>query len=121
MKILVVDDSKAMRMLVVRTLEQAGLGHHTFLQAADGLEAFTLVNREAPDLVLADWTMSGVDGLDLLHGLRGAGNTVPFGFITAQAGPARRAEALEAGAQFLVGKPFTAASLAEAVGKYIHD
>lgn len=119
MKILVVDDSKAMRMLVVRTLEQAGYGDHTFLEASDGFEAFTLVTSETPDLVLADLTMSGVDGMDLLRGLRSAGNAVPFGFITAQANEARRAEALEAGAQFLVGKPFTAASLGEVVREYV--
>lgn len=119
MKILVVDDSKAMRLLIVRTLVQAGFGDHTFLEASDGFEAFTLVSSEAPDLVLADWTMSGVDGMDLLRGLRGGGNPVAFGFITAQASEARLAEALEAGAQFLVGKPFTAASLGEVVREYV--
>jgi two-component system chemotaxis response regulator CheY len=119
MKILVVDDSKAMRMLILRALEQAGLGHHTFLQAADGFEAFTLVTNESPDLVLSDWTMSGVGGMDLLRGLRGAGNAVPFGFITAQASEARREEALTAGAQFIVGKPFLAQSLADVVREYV--
>jgi two-component system chemotaxis response regulator CheY len=119
MKILVVDDSKAMRMLIVRALEQIGLDNLSFLEASDGFEAFTLVSSEEPDLVLADWTMSGVDGMDLLRGLRGGGNTVPFGFITAQASEARRAEALEAGAQFLVGKPFTASSLGEVVREHV--
>lgn len=119
MKILVVDDSKAMRMLIVRALEQSGLGNVSFLEASDGFEAFSLVSSEAPDLVLADWTMSGVGGMDLLRGLRSGGNAVPFGFITAQSSEARRTEALEAGAQFLVGKPFTVSSLAQVVREYV--
>lgn len=119
MKILVVDDSSTMRRLIVRALQEAGVGDHTYLQAADGLEAFPLVADEAPRLVLADWTMSGVDGMDLLRALRANGNAVPFGFITAQASEARRAEALRAGAQFLVGKPFTAQSLGAVVGRYV--
>ncbi|MEX2291029.1 MAG: response regulator [Mycobacteriales bacterium] len=119
MKILVVDDSKAMRMLIIRSLEQAGLGSHTFLEAGDGFEAFTLVTTEAPDLILSDWTMSGVGGMDLLRGLRGAGNTVPFGFVTAQASELRREEALAAGAQFILGKPFLAASLGDVVREYV--
>lgn len=120
MKILVVDDSKAMRMLVMRTLDQAGLGGHTCLQAADGFEAFTLVSTQAPDLVLSDWNMSGVGGMDLLRGLRGAGNPVAFGFITAQASDVRREEALAAGAQFLLGKPFTAESLGQVVRECVN-
>ena len=119
MKILVVDDSTAMRRLIVRALQQAGVGDHTYLQAADGFEAFTLVAGEAPGLVLADWTMSGVDGMDLLRALRANGNPVPFGFVTAQASESRRAEALQAGAQFLVGKPFTVQSLGAVVGTYV--
>lgn len=118
MKILVVDDSRAMRMLIIRALQQADLGDHVVLQASDGFEAFTLVNVEQPGLVLSDWTMSGVGGMDLLRGLRGAGNLVPFGFVTAQASQARRAEALAAGAQFVLGKPFLAASLGDLVREY---
>lgn len=119
MKILVVDDSKAMRMLIIRALQEAGLGDHVFLQASDGFEAFTLVNAEQPDLVLSDWTMSGVGGMDLLRGLRGAGNAVPFGFVTAQASEARRAEALESGAQFILGKPFLGTALGDLVREYV--
>lgn len=118
MKILVVDDSKAMRMLVVRTLHAAGLDSHTYVHADDGFEAFALVASEAPGLVLADWTMPGVDGMALLRALRGAGNPVPFGFVTAQVSDGRRAEARKAGAQFVVGKPFTAATLGDVVGRY---
>lgn len=120
MKVLIADDSKAMRLLVVRTLQGAGLDHLAYVHAGDGFEAFALVASEAPGLVLADWTMPGVDGMDLLRALRGAGNPVPFGFVTAQVSEGRRAEALKAGAQFLVGKPFTAATLGDAVGRYAH-
>jgi two-component system chemotaxis response regulator CheY len=121
MKILVVDDSKAMRGLIVRALHQAGLPDLEIVEASDGFEAFSLASSQSLDLVLADWTMSGVSGIDLLRGLRGGGNDVPFGFVTAQSGEVRRAEAREAGAQFLVGKPFTPEELAESVCAYATD
>lgn len=121
MKILVVDDSTAMRALVVCALQRAGLGSHRYLQAGDGFEGFTVAAAELPDLVLSDWTMSGVDGMDLLRGLRGAANLVPFGFVTARTSEACRAEALRAGAQFVVGKPFTAQSLGAVVARYVRD
>lgn len=118
MKILLVDDSRAMRMLIIRSLAQADHAEHDFVEASDGFEAFALLGAETPDLVLADWTMPGVTGIDLLRGLRASGSSVPFGFVTAQASESRRAEALAAGAQFLIGKPFTAQELAAAVGEF---
>ena len=71
MKILIVDDSKAMRMIVTRTLRQAGYGDHTFVEAVDGADGLAKVASEAPDLVLSDWNMPEVTGIEFLRALRG--------------------------------------------------
>ena len=83
MKILIVDDSKAMRMIVKRTLRQAGLGGHEVEEAGNGVEALPLVASWQPDLVLSDWNMPEMNGIDFLRALRAQGNEVRFGFVTA--------------------------------------
>ena len=65
MKILIVDDSRAMRSMIRRTLRQAGFGRHTVLEAADGLEALELIKDDRPHFILADWNMPRMNGLDL--------------------------------------------------------
>ncbi len=116
MKILVVDDSKAMRMIVTRTLRQAGLGAHTVVEACDGAEGLALCASESQDLVLSDWNMPNVTGIDFLRALRASGDDVRFGFVTSESTEAMRATAEQAGALFLIGKPFTADTFAEVLG-----
>ena len=108
MKLLIVDDSKAMRMIVNRTLKQAGFGGHTILEASNGNEALSLIEKEKPDLVLSDWNMPEMKGIDLLRSLRAAGNHTRLGFITSESSSEIRREADEAGAAFVITKPFTA-------------
>ena len=116
MNILIVDDSAAMRMMVVRTLRQAGFGGHDIEQAGDGAEALDAIRSSTPDLVLADWNMPNMTGLELLQALREDGNDVTFGFITTEATPPMRAKAAEAGAKFLISKPITVESFEKALG-----
>ena len=113
MKILIVDDSKAMRMIVTRTLRQAGFGDHTFLEAENGAEGLLKCATETPDLVLSDWNMPEVSGIEFLQRLRAGGNQVRFGFVTSESTDAMRATAEQAGALFLIGKPFTADTFSE--------
>ncbi|MGB8650548.1 MAG: response regulator [Mycobacteriales bacterium] len=115
MKILIVDDSKAMRMIVTRTLRQAGFAEHTYLEAGDGAEALGMIASESPDLVLSDWNMPEVNGIELLQALRSKGSTVRFGFVTSESTDAMRALARESGALFLIAKPFTAETFADAL------
>ena len=107
MDIMVVDDSPAMRMMIIRTLRQAGFGGNNVAQAADGAEALEAIRKETPDLVLADWNMPNMTGLELLEALREDGNDVTFGFITTESTGPMREKAKEAGAKFLISKPFT--------------
>ncbi len=110
MKILIVDDSKAMRMIVKRTLRQAGFGDHEIIEAEDGQQGFDQVKAERPGLVLSDWNMPNMSGTEFLRALRGSGIDTNFGFVTSESSGDMRAEALSAGALFLITKPFTADS-----------
>ena len=84
-------------------------------EAGNGREALEAVKASTPDLVLSDWNMPEMTGIDLLNALRAAGNAVPFGFITSESSDEMRAKATSAGAKFLVTKPFTPDSFREAL------
>ncbi|MFT4730484.1 MAG: two-component system chemotaxis response regulator CheY [Granulosicoccus sp.] len=115
MKVMIVDDSKSMRMIVKRTLKQAGYDNMEFEEAGDGTEALAQIDDYMPHLVLCDWNMPLMNGLDFLKAIRAAGNSVKFGFVTTESTVEMRAKAKEAGAQFLVSKPFTPESFERAL------
>jgi two-component system, chemotaxis family, chemotaxis protein CheY len=83
-KILVADDSRVMRQIVIRTLRQAGYDDHEIVEAEDGRDALDKVASEQPDLVLSDWNMPNMTGIECLQALRSSGSTVPFGFVTSE-------------------------------------
>ncbi|MFN8050690.1 MAG: response regulator [Acidimicrobiales bacterium] len=119
MKILIVDDSKAMRMIVKRTLRQADLGDHDTEEAGDGTEAIPLIDSWCPDLVLSDWNMPEMNGIDLLRHVRASGNTVRFGFVTSEGTDDMRQLASDEGAEFLITKPFDPDSFTVALGRNV--
>ncbi|HYD40136.1 MAG TPA: response regulator [Anaeromyxobacter sp.] len=106
MQILVVDDSKAMRSIVMRAVRQAGFDA-TFAEAANGAEALKAIRSSPPALVMADWNMPEMSGIELLQALRAEGNTVKMGFVTSESDPSMRDLAFQAGALFMLTKPFT--------------
>ena len=107
MKILVVDDSKVMRMMVIRTLRQAGFDGHAIQEAGDGKAALETINSFGPDLVMSDWNMPELNGIDFLKALRALGKTTPFVFVTSEGTDEMRQIANAEGAQALISKPFT--------------
>src|SRR5690348_18273710 len=84
MKILIVDDSKAMRMIVRRQLNEIGLGDAEFIEASDGQEGLTAIREQAPDLVLSDWNMPVMNGIEMLEAINDAGLNVKLGFVTSE-------------------------------------
>jgi two-component system chemotaxis response regulator CheY len=108
MKILIVDDSKAMRMIVRRTLRQAGLDDAAVDEACDGKEGLVAVESKSPDLVLSDWNMPEMNGIEMLLELRKKGCGVKVGFVTSECTDEMRKTAMGAGAAFMITKPFTA-------------
>ena len=119
MKILVADDSRVMRQIVIRTLRQAGYDDHDIVEAEDGADALAKVSSENPDLVLSDWNMPNMTGIDLLRAIRAdaALKHLPVLMITAEAKKENIVEAAQAGASGYVVKPFTAATLDEKLNK----
>ena len=114
MKILIADDSRVMRQIVTRTLRQAGFDNHDLVEAADGAEAAAKAVSEQPDLVISDWNMPEMTGIEVLRKLRAEGNNVKFGFVTSECTDEMKNAAESAGSAFFIVKPFTADQFQEA-------
>jgi two-component system chemotaxis response regulator CheY len=119
MKVLIADDSLAMRMIVLRTLRQSGLQIDEVFEAEDGAKALAAVPTFGPDLIMSDWNMPNMTGIEFLHKLRASGNQTTFGFVTSESNPAMKEQAIAGGAAFLLTKPFDAERLAEVVGAVV--
>jgi two-component system chemotaxis response regulator CheY len=116
MKILIVDDSKAMRMIIVRTLRQAGYGDHTLVEASSGPEALgKITGGDVPDVILCDWNMPEMTGLDLLKKLKLSHPHTKLGFVTSESSDKFRTTAVQEGAAFFLCKPFTPEGLKAAL------
>lgn len=113
MKILIADDSRAMRMIVIRTLRQAGFVGHDVIEAEDGAQAMAMVGSQDPDLILSDWNMPTMTGIEFLIALRASGSSIPFCFVTSEGSDGMRDQATAAGAIGLIAKPFTAEQFSE--------
>ena len=109
MKVLIVDDSRVMRMMVRRTLRQAGLDKFDVQEAENGALGLAAVKANHPDLILSDWNMPEMSGIDFLRHVREAGITTAFGLVTSEGSAEARAEAMREGANFLIQKPFDVA------------
>ena len=117
MRILVVDDSKAVRSVVMRAVKGAGYADLTFDEACNGAEALAAIRAAPPDLVLTDWNMPEMSGIEFLEALRAEGSPVRVAFVTSEQNPAILERAHRAGALFVVGKPFTADVLQAALAR----
>jgi two-component system, chemotaxis family, chemotaxis protein CheY len=120
MNILVVDDSKAMRMIVRRTLRQAGYNYDV-KEAASGPEALQALESGDFDLVLCDWNMPEMSGLQLLGKIQKSGRRVKFGFVTSESSSDMRSQATQAGALFFITKPFTPDVFQSALGPVLGE
>jgi two-component system chemotaxis response regulator CheY len=116
MRALVIDDSKAMRMILKREL--VALDFEVF-EAGDGQEALSrLAELGAVDVVLVDWTMPGMDGMTFVHQVRAeaAYEEMRVVMITSESDPAQIFHALMAGVDEYATKPITRDALAEKLG-----
>ena len=103
MKILVVDDERAVRESLRRALELEG---YDVELASDGREAVDRLDEVEPDAVILDVLMPGLDGLEVCRQLRSAGNRLPILMLTARDAVQNRVQGLDAGADDYVTKPF---------------
>jgi two-component system response regulator MprA len=102
-RVLVVDDDRAVRESLRRSLEFNGYDVHL---AGDGAEALAGIGSVAPDVVVMDVMMPRLDGLEATRALRAAGNDVPILVLTARDAVGDRVEGLDAGADDYLTKPF---------------
>src|SRR5207344_1135249 len=102
-RILVIDDEAAIRDSLRMTLEYEG---YDFIGAATGQEGIALAEREAPDLVLLDVKMPGMDGLEVLDRLRAMNETLPVVVISGHGTIGTAVEATKKGAFDFIEKPF---------------
>ncbi len=116
LSVMVVDDNSHMRKLVHDIIQAFGTG--TIYEASDGADAYTLMRSHRVDIVICDWMMENVNGIDLLRQVRAEGSDVlnpQMGFImmTAHSDERRVLEAREAGVTTFLVKPFSTAALYE--------
>src|SRR5256885_10788939 len=102
--ILLVEDEAELARLVARELEAAG---YEVERVGDGEAALRAVERGAPDLIVLDWMLPGLDGLEVLRRVR-AHSAVPVLMLTARAEEVDRVVGLEVGADDYLTKPFGA-------------
>lgn len=111
---MVIDDSRAMRMILRRLMNQAGF---TVVEAGDGLEALAALEQaeQTPDIALIDWNMPNMNGLEFVKAVRAdrRHSSMTLMMVTTEAEQSQIVKALAAGAHEYVIKPFTADSIVE--------
>lgn len=117
LRILIVDDFSTMRRIVKNLLNDLGFFNTT--EADDGTSALAELRRAPFDLVITDWNMPGMPGIDLLKAIRAddALKTIPVLLVTAEAKREQIIEAAQAGVNGYVIKPFTAQTLGDKLAK----
>lgn len=115
--VLIVDDSAAIRKILLRVLTQTDLEIGEVFEAGDGMEALTILQSKSVGLVLSDVNMPNMDGLQFLTSVRARAewNAIPVIMITTEGSQAKVMEAVQLGAQGYVRKPFTAEQIKEKI------
>lgn len=113
MRILVVDDSSTMRRIITNVILQLGYKKDDIEEAENGQIAWELLNNGEFDVILTDWNMPIMSGLDLVKLIRNEDKyaSLPIIMITTEGGKAEVVTALKAGVNNYIVKPFTAVLL----------
>ncbi len=114
-RVLVVDDFATMRRIVKGVLKQ--LGFFEIVEAQDGREALEVLKKEAVGLIVSDWNMPNMSGLDLLKAVRDDDRLrgIPFIMVTAEGMKDNVIEAVKSGVTNYIVKPFTPETFSEKI------
>lgn len=117
MKVLIVDDFATMRRIVKNILTQ--LGYKNIIEADDGATAVEVLKKEKVDMIISDWNMPKMTGLELLKHVRADADmaNTPFIMVTAEAQQDNIILAVKAKVSQYIVKPFTAETLGEKINK----
>ncbi len=118
-KVLVVDDFATMRRILKNILKQ--LGFKNIVEADDGTTAWEVLEAQSVDLIISDWNMPKMTGLDLLKKVRASSDyaKLPFLMVTAEAQKENVIQAVQAGVSNYVVKPFTAEGIYDKLSKIL--
>ncbi len=121
MSVLIVDDSKTIRSLLVSALRQIGVSY--IAQAADGSEALGKLRANPFNLIISDWVMEPMNGLQLLIEVRADVKLkhIPFIMLTAEVVPEKIAIARDKGCNAYIAKPFNKMVLIDRINKVMKD
>ncbi|MCP5405124.1 MAG: chemotaxis response regulator CheY [Pseudomonadaceae bacterium] len=121
MRIMVIDDFQTMRRIIINLLRQ--LGFTNMIEADDGSTAWDRLQTEKVDLIISDWNMPKMTGMDLLRRVRADEQmrATPFIMVTAEGKRENVIAAVQAGVSNYIVKPFNAATLKEKLVKVIGD
>lgn len=122
-KIMIVDDSSPMRAVIIKTIKAAGFGGAVFFQARDGQEALEILEREDVDLIMTDYNMPHLNGLELIDRVKHNEKLrkIPVVAVTTDGNPRRIIEFIEKGASDYVRKPFTPEVISEKLKRILGD
>ncbi len=118
-KIMIIDDSSTTRKVISNILRQ--IGHNNLLEAENGIDALAKLAQNKVDLILCDWNMPNMNGLQFVKSLRKMktyGN-IPILMVTTNAAKEEIIQALQAGASDYVAKPFTPQIIQQKIGKLL--
>ncbi|HKL81637.1 MAG TPA: response regulator [Desulfobacter sp.] len=118
-KILIIDDFATMRRILKNILKQ--LGFKNLVEADDGTTALNILESQKIDLIISDWNMPKMTGLELLKKVRASTEykKTPFLMVTAEAQKQNVIEAVQAGVSNYVVKPFTAEAISDKLKKIL--
>jgi two-component system, chemotaxis family, chemotaxis protein CheY len=117
MKVMIVDDFATMRRILRNILKQ--IGFKNIIEADDGKNALKELKKEKVDLIMCDWNMPEMPGIELLKNVRSDDKLkdIPFVMVTAEAQKDNIVEAVKSGVSNYVVKPFTAETITEKLNK----
>jgi len=118
-KILIVDDFATMRKVIRNLLKQ--IGYENIVEAEDGVMALAELRNQKIEFVISDWNMPNMTGIELLREVRAdeSLSKTPFLMVTAESLKENVVEAVKAGVDNYIVKPFTAEVLNEKIGKIV--
>ncbi len=122
-KMLVVDDSLPMRAIIIRTIKASGFKETEFLEAGNGQEALKILGREWLDLVITDYNMPDMNGMELIQEMKKDDvlKAIPVMVVTTEGSRQKVEEFIERGAAGYVKKPFTPETIRTEITKILGE
>src|SRR3989304_535412 len=117
-KVLIIDDSAVMRKIIQRNIQQSGLLVDEFLEAGDGRGGLEKGTSNNIDLILCDWNMPNMTGIDFVKGIRGSGqkSNIPIVMVTTEGGKPKIEEAYKRGSAPFLSSPLPPDQLKSKLG-----